>query len=122
MGVLKRILINSITCSSHSMLPLIIAGVEGYPVQDVKISNLFFQQVGGGDAAMAAIRPPANERKYPDPNMFGSLPATGVFVRHAKNIEFSRIEVTTVNPDVRPGVLLHDVDGFDASSNYRAAG
>ena len=115
MGVLKRILINNITCTSSSTLPLIIAGVDGYPVQDVKISNIFFQQVGGGDAAMAALKPPANKNKYPDPNMFGALPASGVFIRHAKNVELSHIEVTTLQPDLRPGIWLQDVDGFDAS-------
>ncbi len=114
-GVLRRVVIDNITCTSQAQFPLVIAGVAGHPVQDVKISNVFFQQAGGGDAAMAALRPPANEEKYPDPNMFGALPASGVFARHASNIELSHIEVSTRAPDARPGLWLQDVNGFDAS-------
>lgn len=114
-GVLRRVLINNVTCMGASQFPLILAGVEGYPVEDVKISNVFFQQVGGGDAAMAALNPPENEAKYPDPTMFGALPATGVFMRHARNVELSHIEVQTVNADARPGMWLQDVAGVDAS-------
>jgi polygalacturonase len=114
-GSLRRVMIDNITCTGASQFPLILAGVEGHPVQDIKISNIFFQQAGGGDAAMAALKPPANEEKYPDPNMFGALPASGLFLRHARNIELSHIEVTTVQADARPGVWMQDVDGFDAS-------
>jgi polygalacturonase len=114
-GVIKRVLVNNLTCMSSSQFPLILAGVAGYPVEDVKISNVFFQQVGGADAAMAALRPPENEAKYPDPNMFGALPASGLFIRHARNVELSHIEVQTLAPDARPGLWLQDVAGFDAS-------
>lgn len=114
-GAMKRILIDNITCTSTSKYPLIIAGIEGHPVEDVKISNVFFRQIGGGDAAMAALKPPANEDKYPDPNMFGNLPASGVFIRNANNIDLSHIEVATENSDARAGIWMQDVDGFDGS-------
>ena len=114
-GSLKRILIDNIVSSGSSRLPSIIAGIEGHPVEDVKVSNVFFQQIGGGGPTMAALNPPANEDKYPEPQMFGPLPATGFFVRHAQNIEMSHVEITTLSPDIRPAFWLQDVDGFDAS-------
>ena len=114
-GSIKRVIIDNITSSGSSLLPSIIAGVEGHPVEDIKISNLFLQQAGGGDAASAQVQVPAKEDAYPEPGMFGGLPATGFFVRHARGIEMSHVEVTVLAADARPAFWLQDVDGFDAS-------
>lgn len=129
-GTLKRILISNITASGADRMPSIIAGLEGYPVEDVKISQCVFEQVGGGDAAMAALSPPENEKGYPEPNMFGDLPATGFFVRHARNVELDRIEVRTLAADARPAIWMRDVEGVRLSglrlpkqrSNFRLEG
>ena len=109
-GTLKRILITNITSSGADRMPSIIAGLDGHPVEDVKISQCFLEQVGGGDEAMAMLRPPENEKGYPEPNMFGDLPASGFFVRHARNVELSQIEVRTLAPDARPAVWMQDVE------------
>ena len=114
-GVLKRILISNITSSGGSALPSILAGVEGHPVEDVKISDVFLSQAGGADGAMAALNPPAYEEKYPEPGMFGALPASGFFIRHARNVEMSHIEIMTERADARPAFWMQDVDGFDGS-------
>lgn len=45
--------------------------------------------------------------------MFGTLPASGFFLRHVKNIEFTNIEIATAKPDVRPAFWAADVDGLD---------
>ncbi len=114
-GSLKRVLIDNITCSNTSPLPVVVAGIDGHPVEDIKISNVFLDQPGGGDAALAARVPPANEDKYPDPNMFGPLPASGAFIRNARNIEIDHFEVAVRAPDARAAFWLQDVDGFDGS-------
>lgn len=114
-GVMRRVLIDNVTCSGISQYPMIVAGVSGSPVKDVKISNIFYTQSGGGDAAMAARIPPENEDGYPDPDRFGPLPATGFFIRHARHIEISHCDIQTRTPDVRPGVWLQSVSGFDGS-------
>ena len=63
----------------------------------------------------AAIVPPPYEDKYPEPGMFGPLPATGFFIRNAKNVDISHAEIVTLASDVRPGFWMQNVDGFDAS-------
>ncbi len=63
---------------------------------------------------MAAIQPPEFENKYPDPHMFGpELPASGFFVRHAKNLEFTNVEVAYDTPDERAVFMVSGVDGAD---------
>jgi polygalacturonase len=112
-GTLKRVMIQNITSSGAARLPSIIAGVAGNPVEDIHISDVYFQQVGGADAEMAAIQPPAYEDVYPEPSMFGNLPATGFFVRHARNLVMQNIEIATLAADARPAFWLQDVDGLD---------
>jgi hypothetical protein len=45
--------------------------------------------------------------------MFGTLPARGFFIRHARNIEFSNVEIATAKADERPVFWMHEVDGVD---------
>ena len=112
-GSIKRVLISNVTSSNADMMPSIIAGIQGHPIEDVKISDVYLQQVGGGNAEMAQIQAPDKADAYPEPTMFGDLPATGFFVRHAKNVEFSNVEIATKSADARPAFHLEDVDGAD---------
>ncbi len=112
-GTLKRVIISNITSYNSSPLPSIIAGVADHPVEDVKISDVLFHQVGGGSAELARRQPPLEEASYPEPTMFGDLPATGFFIRHARNVEMSNVEIQTDKPDARPALWLQDVAGAD---------
>jgi hypothetical protein len=62
---------------------------------------------------MAAIDPPEDETKYPDPHMFGPLPAYGFLVRHVKNLEMSNINLATAKDDARAAFWLNDVSVAD---------
>jgi polygalacturonase len=112
-GTLKRILISNITSYGASVLPSIIAGVEGHPVEDIKISGLMLHQVGGGTPELAKRQPPQEDASYPEATMFGELPASGFFIRHARNIEMSNVEISTASADARAAIWLQDVAGAD---------
>jgi polygalacturonase len=112
-GRMKRILISNVTSSNSSMLPSIVAGVPGHPVEDVKISDVYLEHVGGGGAELAALEPPEKAEAYPDPGMFGQLPAAGWFVRHAKNVEMTNVQIAMLQADARPAFHLEDVEGAD---------
>jgi len=45
--------------------------------------------------------------------MFGIIPAWGFYVRHAKNMQMSNIEIHLLKEDFRPAFQLEDVTGFD---------
>jgi polygalacturonase len=112
-GSMKRIVISNLVSSGAAQLPSIIAGVSDHPIEDLKISDVYLHQVGGAGAEMAAIQPAENADKYPEPTMFGDLPATGIYARHVRNLELSNVEVTTEAVDARPAIYLDDVDGAD---------
>ena len=112
-GVMRRVILANITCSGMPPYPGIVSGVPGQMIEDVKLSDVILLGAGGGSAEMASIQPPENEDKYPDPHMFGDLPATGLFARHIRNLEVSNFEVATQSSDARPAFWLHDVEGAD---------
>jgi polygalacturonase len=112
-GQLRRILIQNIVSYDAALLPSIIAGVDGHPVEDIKISDVYLHQRGGADAELSARQPPEKDSGYPDPPMFGDLPATGFFIRHARNVEMSHVEIAVAAPDTRPAFWLQDVVDAD---------
>jgi hypothetical protein len=94
-------------------LPSIISGIPGHAIEDVKISDVYLHQAGGAGGEMAGLQPPEKEDQYPDPMMFGELPASGIFARHVRNLELSNVEVATEKPDARPAFWLKDVADAD---------
>jgi polygalacturonase len=113
-GVLKRVILSNIVSSDAvAEYPSIISGVPGKLVEDIKISDMYLHQLGGGTKQWAALDPPEKESSYPEATMFGILPTRGFFVRHARNLEFSNIEISTAKSDDRPAFWMHDVQGVD---------
>jgi polygalacturonase len=113
-GSLKRVLISNVTCHApDNDMPSILSGIADHPIEDVKISDCFFQQKGGGTADVATLQPAERPAEYPEPARFGPLPAQHFYVRHARNVEFSGVELATVSADARPAFWLGDVSGAD---------
>jgi polygalacturonase len=113
-GTLRRVIISDVICyAPMNDMPAMICGIPSHPVEDISISNIYLVQKGGGTAELAAVNPPELEREYPEPSHFGPMPAQALFVRHARTIEVSDLEVISGASDVRPVCWLGDVDGAD---------
>jgi polygalacturonase len=113
-GIFRRIVVqNIVSYNSDSRLCNILSGIPGYPIQDIKISNVYMQHKGGATADKAKIVPPEEVEKYPDPTMFGPMPAGGFFLRHIQNLEMSHVEVAPMSNDARPSFVLEDVNRAD---------
>ena len=113
-GTLQRVLVNNLTSyNSGSRVCSILSGIPGYNIQDIKIANVFSHHVGGASEDLVKVVPPENVEKYPDPGMFGPMPAQGFFLRHINRLEMSHIEVVPAAPDPRPSFYLADVNRAD---------
>jgi polygalacturonase len=113
-GTLRRILVsNIVSYNSHASIGNILSGVPGYPIEDIKIANFYMQHKGGIGAEQAKLIPPEEVDKYPDPGMFGRMPAQGFFLRHLRNLEMSHVEIAPIDKDVRPSFVLEDVTRAD---------
>jgi polygalacturonase len=113
-GTLKRVLTSNLDCyGAPQRVSSILSGVPGYAIEDVKLSNIYIETVGGGTAEDAKMQPPEFENKYPEPGMFGAMPASGFFLRHVRNVEMSHVEIANRAPDARPAFYLTDVGRAD---------
>jgi polygalacturonase len=113
-GKLRRVMIsNFVVYNADSKYGSIISGIPGHPIEDLRLSNIRVYYQGGGTKQQAALDPPEKENDYPEPFMFGEIPAYGFFVRHVKGLEMSDVEINYLRPDVRPPFILKDVSGAD---------
>jgi len=111
-GVVRRVTVDNLNAfgvaRDHGIF---IAGLPGHPIEDVLLSNVRIHYVGGGTAGMAERRVPEMESGYPEPQLFGVLPAWGLFARHVAHLTVRGMELRTQEPDQRPAVFLDDVAG-----------
>jgi len=113
-GALRRVNISKVVVyNADPRYAAIIAGLPGHLIEDVKLNNVRIYYQGGGTREWAALQPPERETNYPEPSMFGDIPAYGFFIRHAKNIVLSNVEVSYLREDQRPPFVLDDVQSAD---------
>ncbi len=138
-GSLRRVSIsNVVVYDADPRFGSIITGIPGHDVEDIKLNNIRIVYRGGLTLEHAARQPaemastffaaprrgspvparepfdvPEQEKLYPEPAMFGVLPAYGFFIRHAKGIELNNVEVGFMQEDRRPAFVLDDVSGAD---------
>ena len=100
----------------------LIAGVEGYPVRDVRIEHLSVQFRGGltmdDYREQRGVNPffipsarkssEQGEANYPEPSAHGIQPAWGFSISHAERIRLHHIRLETLHPDKRPWLFQKD--------------
>lgn len=61
------------------------------------------------DRELASI--PERPKDYPDPTMFGLLPAHGLYIRHAEEITMRGVQIRPVAEEKRAAIVLDGVAG-----------
>jgi len=113
-GVIRRVRISNVVASNvDSRHGVLIAGIPGHPIEDVTLSDVRIAYQGGGTAADAGLEPEEKETDYPEPDMFGTIPAYGVYARHVNGLAARHVNFTIDKPDARPALRLEDVNGAD---------
>lgn len=107
-GVLRGITIHNVRATG-AKLPSVIAGLPGAPVQDIQISGFHVttQAARKGRAASEVV--PEAPKAYPEPVMFGELPAFGMFLRHVENVRLSEVQFQAPQGEQRPDLVADDV-------------
>jgi polygalacturonase len=102
----------------------ILAGIPGRPIDGVQLSDIRITYRGGGGKKDAAAQPPEKEGAYPEPHMFGVIPAYGLYCRHVRNLYARNVSVAFEKDDQRPPVILEDVHSaaFDKFQARRLSG
>ena len=108
-GTMKRIRISNVNVyNADSRYSSIISGIPDARIEDVSLSNIHIYYQGGYTEEDGKRIPPEEERTYPEPWMFGTIPAKGFFIRHAKGITLSDVHFHYNKPDGRPLFVTND--------------
>lgn len=110
-GEMSGITISNITATSASPIASSIVGIPGHHIENVSISNVNYKIRAYNSLALQDTIP-ENIAAYPSPEMFGILPASGFYVRHAKKVKFDNIQFTADSVDNRP--IFYFDDAIDA--------
>lgn len=111
-ATVRRVRFSDINVSgADGRYPCGIVGIEDKAIEDVTLANVHVRCSGGGTAEDAARVPPERRNSSLEPSFMGTLPAFGLYVRHARGVAAKEVSFTTDQPDARPAILLDDVAG-----------
>ena len=119
-GKVRNIFISNVIATGiDTMSGVHITGLPGYPVENVRLQNIWLSYVGGGTREHALRVPPELDRGYPEPRRIGFTPSYGVFARHVKGLELHDFRLDFESEDLRPPIVCIDVDGLEID-NFKA--
>ena len=131
-GTLKRVLVSNLVCHNAPMrVTSILSGIPGYAIEDVKLSNIYIENLGGATADAAQIKPPEKEDAYPEPAHVRPDAVTGILPaphpQHRNEPRRARNPLARRAPGVlfrrrRPRRLLPDHRAANASGNFALNG
>jgi hypothetical protein len=85
-----------------------ITGLPGIYVEEVVLSNIQLSFKGGEKRAPTVLVPDL-AADYPVGQMFGRLPAYGIYGHHVRGLNLNNVHLTTEASDERPAILADDV-------------
>ena len=136
-GSIRRVNISNVVAyDADPRYGSILSGIPGHDIEDVKLSdirilyrggltldqvakqpadlvNTFFFRATGGVPPREPYATPEREKEYPEPSMFGMMPAYGFFLRHVTGVELHNVEVGFLKEDRRPPFVLDTVKAVD---------
>jgi len=95
--------------------PIIITGLPGSKINNIAFNNVMLKHPGGGNAMFSRVglneldSVPEKPAAYPEFSMFKELPAWGVYIRHATNVQFNNVSLSCLKNDYRTAIVLDDV-------------
>jgi len=109
-GSFRNVTIGNVEATGCGKTGCAVAGLPGHPIENVTLHDIRLQFTGGGRYQDVAREIPENSAKYPEYNMFGMLPAYGLFCRHVRGLRLDNIDLGLERPDERPAVMFDDVE------------
>lgn len=121
-GSMKRIRLNNINVyNADSRYSCIISGVPGAMIEDVTFSDINIYFKGGYSEADVKLPVPEQEKTYPEPWMFGTIPASGFYIRHARDIRFRDVTFHFEKQDTRPLYVQDDTRSITVNGTLISA-
>jgi polygalacturonase len=109
---LRNVMISGVNATG-AIVSSSITGVPGIPVEDIILADISIETSEHGRSEWTQHSVPEQAANYPEARMFGRLPASGLYVRHANRIRLSNLRLQAEAPDARPAVVCDDVHDLD---------
>lgn len=106
-GSIHNVVMRNITARGGIMTP-VIAGIPEAAIEEIHLADISIVLEGGGKAEWNTRAIPERRDAYPEAFMFGRLPASGLYVRHARNVSLTNYRVALEKADGRPALVLDD--------------
>jgi polygalacturonase len=97
--------------ATETLLASSITGLPGMEVRGVTLSHIRVDNVLPSRAPSMDRTVPEKETAYPEARMFGMLPASGLYVRHVRDLLLNDLVFTATAGEARPTVIFDDVIG-----------
>lgn len=105
-GQVRDVTFRNVRARGAGTLPSSIVGLEGHRVEKVTLDHVSVAAAGGGMSPPGPV--PEAEGGYPQVTMFGELPASVLYVRHAQDVTLRGVKLATTAPDTRPVLVSAD--------------
>lgn len=113
-GEFKDVMISNVIAKNvQSPIGCSITGIPGNTIKNISLNNISIELPGGGTIEDAKKTIPELEDHYPESTKWGNLPAYGMFIRHAQNININNMELKLKSDDLRPAVICDHVQHLD---------
>src|SRR5215204_4974278 len=112
-GKIRNITIQNVKAKNIEMIGMLINGVPGHPIEDLRLKNIELELPGGGTSEDAKIQLPEKEAAYPEFDTFGKImPAFGIYARHVSGVKFQIIRMSLLKSDARRASVFIDVENM----------
>ena len=113
-GKLRRVSISDVRVyDADSRYASILSGIPGACIEDVSLSHIHIYYKGGYKLSDVPAVTPEQEKIYPEPWMFGTIPASGLYLRHLRGLSVEDVHFHFAEPDERPLIVTDDVEGLE---------
>jgi hypothetical protein len=112
---LRNVWLNDISATQTTTIPCSITGIPGYPVQNINFHNVVCTVPGAGAPGYDSIGEQITVR--PEFNIWGdSLPAYGLYARHAQGVHLDSFCVVLQSYDQRPEYYYSDTSDISIAN------
>ena len=112
-GKIRNVTIDNIVAYNTGNFTSSITGIPGHDVENVSINNIQFYNRGGlvdGQYKATPADVPEDEKGYPDAVIWGNLPSSVFFIRHAKGLSINNLTFGSNENDPRIPVIAVAVE------------
>jgi hypothetical protein len=111
-GKVRNISISNVVAYGAGSWGSSLTGIPENPVKNISLNNIQLYMSGGIKRGDFNETVEEAERKYPQPSVWGNLPASGLYIRHAEDISIDNLVLGVEDPDERVPIVADDVSNL----------